>query len=92
MHQYPAQFTEYCADMPAGAFPAEIETFQAIYAVRFLVVTTTAFPPVVMDAWEAITYSGFRNFPHTHRNRPIVTQTLPVVYGSALHQQTTSPV
>lgn len=44
-----------------------------------------------MDVRSAITYLGFRNFPDTHRNSPIVTPTLPVVNGSALHQQVTYP-
>ncbi len=91
MRYYRALFTLYRADMPEWVYPEKMETFQAIDAVRFLVVNLPAFPSQLnMDAWAAITYQGFRNFQDKHCNRPIMTPTLKVVYGSALHQQTTS--
>lgn len=56
MRQYRALFTVYRADMPAWAYPAKIEAFQATDAVLF-VVNLPAFPPQRdMDVRAAITY------------------------------------
>jgi hypothetical protein len=52
MRQYRALFTVYRADMPAWAYPAKIEAFQATDAVNL-----PAFPPQLdMDVRAAITY------------------------------------
>ncbi len=81
-----------CTDMSAGALSAQIQPFQAINPVYFLVVNLPAFPSQLdMNARATIPYPGFRYFPDTQGYRPIVTPDLPVVDSSALHQQPASP-
>ena len=79
-------------DMPAGALSAQIQAFQTINPVCFLVVNLPAFPPQLdMNTRATVPYPGFRYFPDTQGYRPIVTPALPVVDSSALHQQPASP-
>jgi|SRR5471030_176443 len=81
-----------CTDMPARAFSAQIETFQAINTVCFLVVNPPVLPPQLdMNTRTTIPYPGFRYLPDTQGNRPIVAPALPGVDSSALHQQAASP-
>ena len=79
-------------DMPAGTFPAQIQAFQTVNPLCFLIVNQPAFPSQQdMNARIAVAYSCFRNFPDAQGYCPIIAPTLPVVNGSALHQQPASP-
>lgn len=79
-------------DMPAGTFPAQIQAFQTINPVCFLIVNYPAFPSQQdVNARTAVAYSCFRNFPDAQGYCPIITPTLPVVDSPALHQQPASP-
>ena len=44
-----------------------------------------------MNTRATVAYPGFCYFPDTQGYRPIITPALPVVNGSALHQQSASP-
>lgn len=92
MRQDRALLTACCTDMSAGAFSAQVQAFQAINPVGFLVVNRPSLPAQLnMNTRATVAYPGFRYFPDTQGYRPIVTPALPVVNGSALHQQPASP-
>ena len=84
--------TMCCTDMPAGALSAQVEAFQTVNPVCFLVVNRSAFPPQLnMNTRATLADPGFRYFPDTQGYRPIIPPALPVVNGSAMHQQSASP-
>lgn len=77
--------------MSAGALSAQIQPFQTINPVCFLVINPSAFPTQLdMNTRATVPYPGFRYFPYTQGFRPIVTPALPLVDSSALHQQPAS--
>ncbi len=81
-----------CADMPVEDIFAQVEAFQTVNPVCFLVVNRPTFPPQLnMNTRATVAYPGFRYFPDTQGYRPIIPQALPVVNDSALHQQSASP-
>lgn len=81
-----------CTDMPARTLSPQVQSFQTIDSVCFLVVNRPAFPSQLnMNTRAAVADPGFRYFPDAKGNRSIIPPTLPVVNGSALHQQSTSP-
>ncbi|CAM8176324.1 Cellulose synthase regulatory subunit [Klebsiella quasipneumoniae subsp. similipneumoniae] len=81
-----------CTDMPAGALSAQVEAFQTVNPVCFLVVNSPVFPPQLnMNMRATVAYPGFCYFPDTQGYRPIIPPALPVVNGSALHQEFASP-
>lgn len=88
MRQDRALLTACCTDMSAGAFSAQVQAFRTINPVGFLVVNRAQ---LNMNKRATVAYPGFRYFPDTQGYRPIVTPALPVVNGSALHQQPASP-
>lgn len=74
-----------------GAF-AQVEAFQTVNPVCFLVVNRPAFPPQLnMNTRATVADPSFRYLPDTQGYRPIIPPALPVVNGSALHQQSSSP-
>ncbi len=84
--------TMCCTDMPTRALFAQAEAFQTIHPVCFLVVNRLAFPPQLnMNTRATVADPGFRYFPDTQGYRPIILPALPVVNGSALHQQSAFP-
>lgn len=92
MRQDRALLTACCTDMSAGAFSAQVQAFRTINPVGFLVVNRPSLPVQLnMNTRAAVAYPGFRYFPDTQGYCPTITPTLPVVNGSALHQQPTSP-
>ncbi len=92
MRQDRALLTACRTDMSAGAFSAQVQAFQAINPVGFLVVNRPALPAQLnMNTRATVAYPGFRYFPDTQGYRPIVTPALPVADNSDLHQQPTSP-
>lgn len=92
MRQNRALLTACCTDMSAGTFSAQVQAFRTINPVGFLVVNRPSLPPQLnMNTRATVAYPGFRYFPDTQGYRPIVTPALPVVNGSALHQQPASP-
>lgn len=92
MRQDRALLTACCTDMSAGAFSAQIQAFRTTNPVGFLVVNRPSLPAQQnMNTRATVAYPGFRYFPDTQGYRPIVTPALPVVNGSALHQQPASP-
>ena len=81
-----------CTDRPAGTLSAQVEAFKTVNPVCFLVVNRPAFPPQLnMNTRATVADPGFRYFPDTQGYRPIIPPALPVVNGSALHQQSASP-
>lgn len=73
----------FCTDMSAGALSAQVESFQTVNPVCFLMVNRPALPlQLDINTRTTIPYPGYR---------PIVTPALPVVDNSALHQQPASP-
>lgn len=53
-----------CTDMPAGALFAQVETFQTVNPVCFLVVNRPAFPPQLnMNTRATVADPGVRYFP-----------------------------
>lgn len=81
----------WCTDMSAGALSTQVEAFQTVNPVCFLMVNKPAFPPQLdMNTRAPIPYPGFRVFPDTQGYRPIVTPALSVADSSALHLQLTS--
>lgn len=92
MRQDRAMMAACCTDMPAGALSAQVEAFQTVNPVCFLMVNPPAFPPQLdMNTRTPIPYPGLCDLPDTQGYRPIVTPALPVVDSSALHQQPASP-
>ncbi len=92
MRQDRALLTACCTDMSAGALSAQVQAFRTINPVGFLVVNRPSLPAQLnMNTRATVAYPGFRYFPDTQGYRPIVTPDLPVVNGSALHQQPASP-
>ncbi|BAK10476.1 hypothetical protein PAJ_0396 [Pantoea ananatis AJ13355] len=80
-----------CTEMSAGALSAQVEAFQTVNPVCFLVVNKPAFPlQLDMNTRTPIPYPGFHDLQNTQGYRPIVTPALPVADSSALHQQPTS--
>ena len=78
--------------MHAGALFAQVEAFQTVNPVCFLVVNRPAFPPQLnMNTRATVADPSFRYLPDTQGYRPIIPPALPVVNGSALHQQSASP-
>ncbi len=78
--------------MHAGALFAQVEAFQTVNPVCFLVVNRPAFPPQLnMNTRATVADPSFRYLPDTQGYRPIIPPALPVVNGSALHQQSSSP-
>lgn len=75
-----------CTDMSAGVLSAQVEAFQIVNPVCFLMVNKPTHPPQLdMNTQTPIPYPGIRNLPDTQCYRPIVTPVLP------LHQQPASP-
>lgn len=92
MGQGQALLATCCTGMPAGALSAQIQPFQAINLVCFLVVNLLSFPPQLdMDTRATVPYTAFCDLPDTQGYHPIVTPALLVVDRSALHQQAASP-
>lgn len=77
MRQDRALLTACCSDMSAGAFSAQVQAFRTINPVGFLVVNRPSLPAQLNM--------------NTQGYLPIITPALPVVNGSALHQQPASP-
>lgn len=76
-----------CTDMPARTLSTQIQSFQTINLVCFLVVNPPAFPSQLdVNTRATVADPGFCYFPDAQGYRPIIPPTLSVVNGSALHQ------
>ncbi|SSJ68684.1 Uncharacterised protein [Klebsiella pneumoniae] len=62
-----------CTDMPAGALFAQVEAFQTVNPVCFLVVNRLAFPPQLnVNTRATVADPGFHYFPDTQGYRPLI--------------------
>lgn len=92
MRQDRTLLTACCTDMSAGEFSAQVQAFKTINPVGFLVVNRPSLPAQLnMNTRTTVANPGFRNLPDSQGYCPVVTPAQPVVNGSALHQQPTSP-
>lgn len=88
MRQGRALLTVCRTDMSAGTFPVQIQAFQTVNSVCFLIVNQPAFSSQQdMNTRTAVAYSCFRNFPDAKGYCPNITPTLLVADSSAQYQQ-----
>lgn len=78
--------------MPPRTFCPQVQPFQAINPMGFLVVNQPALAPQQdMDSLAPIAYPGLRYFPYPPGDGPVITAATVVVYRAALHHQPASP-